>query len=137
MPVREKARFEITWPNVVRVAHVYRPRLSLDVDRLDPLELDARHTPQLVELAEVVDGVPDFARVSGIDLDALAQEFRTQRIVFETAGDIDAARLARREGRPAGSARPPRRTRDRVGPHPCRPLIAAVRQGPVRTAASS
>ena len=88
MPVPEKARFEITWPNVVRVAHVYQPRLSLDVDRLDPLELDARDTAQLVELAEVVDGVPDFARVRGIDLDSLAQEFRTQRIVFETAGDI-------------------------------------------------
>ena len=88
VPVPEKARFEIAWPNVVRVAHVYRPRLSLDLDRLDLLALAARRTARIAELAGVVDGVPDISRLSGIDLDAPARELRTQRVVFETAGDV-------------------------------------------------
>lgn len=88
MPVPEKARFEITWPNVIRVTHTYRPRLSLDVDQLDPLELDARNTAQIAELAEVVDGVPNIEQISDISLQELGKKFRMQRIVFETASAI-------------------------------------------------
>ncbi|MCY2992740.1 MAG: hypothetical protein NTY19_33400 [Planctomycetota bacterium] len=40
-PVPDKRRFEITWPNVVRVDHVYTPTLTLDLDRVDVLEIDA------------------------------------------------------------------------------------------------
>ena len=29
-PVPEKVQFEIKWPNIIRIEHVYRPRLSLD-----------------------------------------------------------------------------------------------------------
>ena len=29
-PMAERAEFEISWPNVVRIDHVYRPRLTLD-----------------------------------------------------------------------------------------------------------
>ena len=43
-PVAEKAAFEISWPNVVRIDHCYRPRLSLDWERVRPLELDAART---------------------------------------------------------------------------------------------
>ena len=87
-PVADKATFEISWPNVVRIDHCYRPRLSLDWKKLDPLELDAARTSQLAELAPTVEGKPDMTNIAAIDLERLAREFRFQRIIFETARDI-------------------------------------------------
>ena len=87
-PVSEKAGFEIRWPNIIRIEHVYRPRLSLDWERVQPLELDASETAQVAELAPIVDGKPDVSKLSSIDLEALAGEYRTQKIVFETARDV-------------------------------------------------
>ena len=88
-PVRDRQQlFEISWPNVVRINHAYRPRLSLDWDRVRPLELDAARTAQLAELAPTIDGKPDITKIDSIDLSDLAHEFRTQRIVFETARDV-------------------------------------------------
>ena len=87
-PVAEKAVFEIKWPNIIRIEHVYRPRLSLDWNRAEPLELNASETAQVAELAPIVDGKPDVSKVSSIDLEALAREYRTQKIIFETARDV-------------------------------------------------
>ena len=44
-PLRDRAAFEISWPNIVRINHAYRPWLSLDWNRVRPLELDAARTP--------------------------------------------------------------------------------------------
>ncbi len=83
-----KAAFEIKWPNIIRIEHVYRPRLSLDWNRAEPLELNASETAQVAELAPIVDGKPDVSKVSSIDLEGLAREYRTQKIIFETARDV-------------------------------------------------
>ena len=87
-PVADKAKFEISWPNVVRIDHLYRPRLTLDPQRLKPLELDATQTAQIAELAPIVEGKPDITKIQAIDLENLAREFRTQRIIFEAARDV-------------------------------------------------
>ena len=87
-PVADKAKFEISWPNVVRIDHLYRPRLTLDWGRLKPLELDASLTARIAELAPIVEGKPDITKIQAIDLEKLAREFRTQRIIFETARDV-------------------------------------------------
>ncbi len=87
-PAPDKKQFEIKWPNVIRVEHVYSPRLSLDWGRVERLELNAADTAQVAELAPVVDGKPDLSKLSSIDLEALAREYRFQRIVFETARDV-------------------------------------------------
>ena len=87
-PVADKADFEISWPNVIRIDHVYRPRLSLDWQRAEPLELNAGQTARIAELAPIVEGKPDVTKIEAIDLERLAREFRTQRIVFETARDV-------------------------------------------------
>ena len=87
-PVPAKQDFAISWPNVVRINHTYRPRLSLDWNRLGTLELDAAQTAKLAELAPTIDGKPDTSKINSIDLQDLAREFRTQRIVFETARDV-------------------------------------------------
>ena len=87
-PIAEKAAFEITWPNIIRIEHVYRPQLSLDWDKVEALEINASETAQVAELAPIVDGKPDVSKVSSIDLEALAREYRTQKIIFEAARDV-------------------------------------------------
>ena len=87
-PVADKTDFKISWPNVVRIDHVYRPHLSLDWQRVEPLELNAGRTARIAELAPIVEGKPDVMKIEAIDLEQLAREFRTQRIIFETARDV-------------------------------------------------
>ena len=87
-PVADKASFEISWPSVIRIDHTYRPHLSLDWDTVKPLELNANQTVEVAELAPTVDGKPDVTKIAAIELERLAQEFRTQRIIFETARDV-------------------------------------------------
>ena len=84
-PIADRRALEITWPNVLRVEHVFKPRLTLDIEQVPPLELDAYNTPTLAELAPVVDGKPDINRITEISLQELGEEYRTQKIVFETA----------------------------------------------------
>ena len=55
---------------------------------MPPLELDAAQTAQVAELAPVLEGKPDVTKINRIELERLAREFRTQRIVFETARDV-------------------------------------------------
>ncbi|MGB8644726.1 MAG: DEAD/DEAH box helicase family protein [Anaerolineae bacterium] len=87
-PAAGKKQFEICWPNVLRVEHVYKPQLALDLANVPSLYIDAWQTATLAELAPVVDGQPDVTRVSEIDLNVLGQRYRTQKIIFETARDI-------------------------------------------------
>ena len=87
-PITEKADYEISWPNVVRIDHVYRLHLSLDWQKVKSLELNASQTAQVAELAPIVEGKPDVTKIAAIDLERLAQEFRTQRIIFEVARNV-------------------------------------------------
>lgn len=87
-PDPAKADCAIRWPNVVRIDRVFQPNLVLDWDRVRLLQLDAAHTAQVAELAPVLEGKPDVTKINRIELERLAREFRTQRIVFETARDV-------------------------------------------------
>ncbi|MFP4049960.1 MAG: BPTD_3080 family restriction endonuclease, partial [Desulfovermiculus sp.] len=40
-PSADKMGYEITWPNIIRIDRTYMPRLTLDWDRVKPLELNA------------------------------------------------------------------------------------------------
>ena len=87
-PDPTKSTFEISWPNVVRIDHVFRPRLVLDWDKVKPLELNASQTAKLAELAPILEGKPDTTKIAQIDLERLAREFRIQKITFEVARDV-------------------------------------------------
>lgn len=87
-PDPAKAEFEIRWPNVVRIERLLQPTLTLDWSKVQPLELDAAQTPQVAELAPILEGKPDVNQISCIELEKLAREFRTQRIIFETARNV-------------------------------------------------
>lgn len=87
-PVSGKGEYAIRWPNIIRIDHVYRPRLTLDLGKVKPLELNASQTAKLAELAPILEGKPDVTKIAEIDLERLAREFRMQKIVFETARDV-------------------------------------------------
>lgn len=87
-PLPEKREFEISWPNVVRVDHVYRPKLELDLEKVKRLEINTADIATVAELAPIVDGKPDVTRVSEIDLEELGKKFRLQKVIFESARDV-------------------------------------------------
>ena len=82
-PLKEKVGFAISWPNIIRIEHVYRPRLELDLAKTPVLRLNATDKIENAEMAAVVAGKPNLAVLTEIDLKLLAERFRFQRIVFE------------------------------------------------------
>ncbi len=87
-PVKEKQGYEINWPNIIRIDHVYKPELKLDMNLVKILELNASDTATLAELAPIVEGKPDVTKISEINLEGLGQKYRMQKIIFETARDV-------------------------------------------------
>jgi len=87
-PVVEKQQFEIIWPNIIRIDHTYKPRLTLDIDRVKPLELSSHDAATRAELAPMLEGKPDMTLLSKIDLEELGRKFRMQKVIFETARDV-------------------------------------------------
>jgi type III restriction enzyme len=87
-PDPKKKQYEISWPNIIRIDHVYTPTLKVDVESVSVLEIDSYKTATLADLAPIVEGKPDVSKISTISLEELGRKFRTQRIIFETAADI-------------------------------------------------
>jgi type III restriction enzyme len=84
----ERSQFAISWPNVVRINHVFAHDLKLDMSRIEPLTLDAMKTPTRVDVGSIVDGQASLGAASEIDLRKLAEEYRTQKIAFMAARTI-------------------------------------------------
>jgi type III restriction enzyme len=84
LPERAEA-MQISWPQVVRIEHVLTPKLTVDCSKVPVLPIDAAHVAQLAQLAPTVDGKPDTTRITEIQLRDLADRFRYQKLIFETA----------------------------------------------------
>src|SRR6266849_3255249 len=87
-PLPERAHLEISWPNIIRIDHEYRPELSLDLSKTKPLTIDAYDSPTIADLAPVIDGKPDVTKLTTIDLQKLGKEQRMQRVIFQTAAEV-------------------------------------------------
>jgi len=87
-PVKEKAMHEISFPNILRIDHVYKPHLSLDIQMVKPLELDPYQSITAAELAAIIAGKPNPAALTEIDLKEIGEKFRLQSIVFRIASTI-------------------------------------------------
>jgi len=85
-PDPDKKEFEISWPNVIRIDYTYHPELHLD--KIDNLHLNPYDKVIQTELASIIEGKPVPAYLSEIDLKKAAEEYRIQRIIFETAKRI-------------------------------------------------
>lgn len=87
-PLTEKSEFEIRFPNVLRIENKYKPVLKLDLNRIEPLTLNAYDTREIAELAPVIDGKHDVTRLSEIDLEKLYSQVRLQSSIFRATLDI-------------------------------------------------
>jgi len=87
-PVLEKQQFEIKFPNIIRIDYIYQPELKLNMDLVEPLQLDAFSTPQIADLAPTLEGKPDVTKIKTIDLEDLGRKQRLQKLAFEAARDI-------------------------------------------------
>ncbi len=89
----EKVEYEIKWPNILRINHVYVPKLSLDMKDVRRIELRPEDTPFRSELAPFLEGKPDSTKLSEINLsdekiEKMLKVLRKQRLIFEIARDI-------------------------------------------------
>jgi len=87
-PRKEKSEHEITFPNVVRIDHVYRPQLKMDWDKVSILEIDPYESITEAELAAIISGKANPKVNSAIGLDKIAEDTRIQSIVFRIASTI-------------------------------------------------
>ena len=86
--LKERSEYEIRWPNIIRLDRVFKPQLTVDLDKIDTLELNAADTRLRADLAPIIDGKTDLAKCTEIDLQKLDTELRMQRIVFEASGQV-------------------------------------------------
>ncbi|MCX6819623.1 MAG: DEAD/DEAH box helicase family protein [Candidatus Aenigmarchaeota archaeon] len=88
-----KKEHEIKWPNVIRINHVYKPKLSLDITKMKRIELRPEDTPLRAELAPIIEGKPDVTKLSDINLadeqvEKILKVLRKQRLIFEISREI-------------------------------------------------
>lgn len=87
-PVLDKAEHEITWPNILRIDHVYRPVLQMDWSKVRTLEIDPYESITEAELAAIISGKANDKVKSLIGLEQIAEDTRIQTIVFRIASTI-------------------------------------------------
>lgn len=86
--LKERSEFEIQWPNIVRLDRVYKPKLSLDLSKLNTLKLDASATRLRADLAPIIDGKTDLTKCTEIDLQKLNEELRMQTVIFTASAQV-------------------------------------------------
>ncbi|QDT70969.1 BPTD_3080 family restriction endonuclease [Lacipirellula limnantheis] len=86
--VEREQEFGISWPNIIRIEHEFRPQLTLDLAELPVLKLSASDAPTRAELAKVIAGKPDLSSLTNIELEELGRKNRLQKIVFEVSRDV-------------------------------------------------
>ncbi|MDD4429470.1 MAG: DEAD/DEAH box helicase family protein [Paludibacter sp.] len=87
-PVQDKVEHEISWPNILRIDHVYRPVLQLDWSKVRTLEIDPYESITEAELAAIISGKANDKVKSLIGLEQIAEDTRVQTIVFRIASTI-------------------------------------------------
>lgn len=86
--VKERQQYKITWPNVIRIDREFKPKLEIDLDSVDTLELDAANTRLHADLAPIIDGKTDLSKCTQIDLEKLDQDLRLQSFIFNASASI-------------------------------------------------
>ena len=87
-PVAEKANQEISFPNVLRIDSVYKPKLTLDWDKVKTLVIDPYAAITELELAAIIAGKPNDKVKAAIGLEKITAETRVQTIIFKVASTI-------------------------------------------------
>lgn len=86
--LEERNEYRITWPNIIRLEYISEESLSLDIDSIKELELNAYDTRINVEIAPILNGNLNLGMCRDIDLEEAYKDFRLQRIIFHTASRV-------------------------------------------------
>jgi len=87
-PDPEKIEHEISWPNIERIDTDFKPELSVDWEKIQPLELTSGDTATAVEMAPVVEGKTHEDKLSPIDLHGSNKNVRLQTMIFKTTKKV-------------------------------------------------
>jgi len=87
-PEIDRIDYELSFPNVIRIDTVFKPKLTLNLDGLDTLVLDSKAAITETVLGGIIEGKPSVAALTEIELSTFAQQYRTQTIVFKAAAKI-------------------------------------------------
>ncbi len=87
-PVKKKVQHAISWPNILRIDSVYKPKLALDWDKVRSLEIDPYESITEAEPAAIIVGKANQKVKAAIGLDKIAEDTRVQTIVFKIASTI-------------------------------------------------
>ncbi|MBS0570960.1 MAG: type III restriction endonuclease subunit R, partial [Proteobacteria bacterium] len=81
----ERATLELRWPNVLRIDPIVREVFSVEWDKIEPIALDPAITLVSADLAPALGSASNLAQVQKIDLESIPEEFRLQRLIFQSA----------------------------------------------------
>ncbi len=81
----ERAVLELRWPNILRIDPIVREILSVNWEEIAPITLDPANTLVSADLAPALGSASNLAQIQSIDLESLPEEFRLQRLVFQSA----------------------------------------------------
>ena len=84
----ERREFEITWPEVAGINYVMRQRLTLNLDDVPALSLNAHDVRINAELSPVLNGKTDPMMIDDIDLENFYSRRRMQSIIFTAAASV-------------------------------------------------
>lgn len=87
-PAPEKKDHEISWPNIIRIDNIYKPSLSLDMDKIQPLIISSGELITEVKLEAIIDGSPHPVDKDTFGVREIGIETRMQTIVFQVASLI-------------------------------------------------
>lgn len=86
--LKEKAGYQISWPNIIRIDREFKPKLKVDIDQVETLYLEASQTRLRADLAPIIDGQTDLMMCTEIDLEKLDAQLRLQKIIFEVSAQV-------------------------------------------------
>lgn len=87
-PLDDRAMYELSYPNIIRINHRYAPKLDFDLNKVDTLVLEAFDTITQAEMAAIIGGKPNRQQIMSIDLENFAQEYRLQKIIFSAVSRL-------------------------------------------------
>ncbi len=87
-PVYEKVEHEISWPNIIRIDRAYKTGLSLDIDNLQPLDIDLTECITEAELEAIIAGKPHAVDGVTFGIEEIARDTRLQTVIFRIASSL-------------------------------------------------
>lgn len=79
----ERKKFEIIFPNVIRINRKINTLIDIDLEKMTCLEINMKDCPVIVDVAPTIDNQPRFDQIKQIDLDRLAETNRFETIKLQ------------------------------------------------------